>query len=263
MQFVRERGYQTVTYETGYNVTDLETVDHYLSGGARITEFESVLMSTTPLAHLVPSVANPYDLHRRRSQFLLRNLGQPDDIPSPKFVFAHLIAPHPPFVFGANGESLTPSRTYSMKDGNDFRIKGGDSEEYLTGYRDQLEYVTGRLWEAIRRILDNADQPPIIVLQSDHGPGYGTHWQLVDLTDVQERLAILNCYHIPGLPDSALYTGITPVNSFRLVLNHLFEAGFPMLPDSSFYSPVRHAYDFIDVGERLRSAGTGISTSGN
>ena len=130
-------------------------------------------------------------------------------------------------------------------------IQGGSQEEYIAGYRDQTQYVSERLWQTIRAILSNSSQPPIIVLQSDHGPGSHLHWQLISLTDVQERLSILNCYHIPNLADSMLYPGITPVNSFRVILNHLFDSGFPMMPDSSFYSPLRHPYDFQDVTSRL------------
>ena len=174
-----------------------------------------------------------------------------EDLPSPKFIFAHLVAPHPPFVFDGEGGPLTPQRPYALGDGNDFLIQGGTKEEYVDGYRDQHRYITERLWQTIGAILSNASQPPIIVLQSDHGPGSHLHWQLVNLTDVQERLAILNCYYIPDLGESLLYPGITPVNSFRVILNHLFDSELPMLPDSSFYSPLRHPYDFLDVTERL------------
>ena len=48
-------------------------------------------------------------------------------------------------------------------------------------------------------------------------------------------MVILNAYYFPNLDYQGPYQEITPVNSFRAVLNTLFGARFEILPDRSNY----------------------------
>jgi hypothetical protein len=49
------------------------------------------------------------------------------------------------------------------------------------------------------------------------------------------RNANLNAYYLPkGYKD--LYDSITPVNSFRIILNEYFGASYPLLPDITYES---------------------------
>ena len=49
-------------------------------------------------------------------------------------------------------------------------------------------------------------------------------------------MSILNAYYFPGGRYEGLYQDISPVNSFRVVLNTFFGAKLPLLPDRSFFS---------------------------
>jgi hypothetical protein len=71
--------------------------------------------------------------------------------------------------------------------------------------------------------------PPIIVLESDHGPtSYG---------GAKNRIGNLMAYYFPGKDmDSLAYPTITPVNSFRLVFNAYFGGSYPLLDDVSYFS---------------------------
>jgi hypothetical protein len=52
----------------------------------------------------------------------------------------------------------------------------------------------------------------------------------------------------PGVAQTHLYPTITPVNSFRLVLNDYFNAGLPLLPDRAYtFKNLTHLYDFTDI----------------
>jgi hypothetical protein len=77
-----------------------------------------------------------------------------------------------------------------------------------------------------------------IVLKVDEGPyaGGGETWAWDKATDIElrEKMGILNAYYLPGITDSHLYESITPVNSFRLVLDHYFGAGLGLLPDRNY-----------------------------
>ena len=54
---------------------------------------------------------------------------------------------------------------------------------------------------------------------------------------------------MPYLPGhaGAVYSTITPVNTFRLIFNAYFDANLPVLDDKSFYSEVDSMYAFTPV----------------
>jgi hypothetical protein len=59
---------------------------------------------------------------------------------------------------------------------------------------------------------------------------------------------ILNAYYFPGIGKEKLYTTITPVNSFRLLLNLYFDAQLPLLPDDSYVlEKVKGQWEFINA----------------
>jgi hypothetical protein len=83
-------------------------------------------------------------------------------------------------------------------------------------------------------------------------PGSRFHQERADRTDLVERMRILNAYHLPDEDAvDALYSGITPVNTFRLILTSFLGESLPLLPDLSCYTPSSHPLDFQDVTARL------------
>ena len=73
----------------------------------------------------------------------------------PKFVFAHIMAPHPPFVFGENGNKI-------YYDGNSMNRK--------TLFINQLKYINKRMINVLEKILyTNNGRNKIIIIQGDHG----------------------------------------------------------------------------------------------
>ena len=88
---------------------------------------------------------------------------------------------------------------------------------------------------------------PIIVIQSDEGPyppasdqsSEILNWSWSKASDVElgRKLRILNAYYLPGDLRTRPYPSITPVNTFRLILNDYFGAELPLLPDRTYVSP--------------------------
>ena len=72
-----------------------------------LNEFEYLLIETT-FARLIQDTNNlgmqnsGSELFRERTLFALDQLDKLSYIKEPKFVFVHLIVPHPPYVFGSN-----------------------------------------------------------------------------------------------------------------------------------------------------------------
>ncbi len=76
-------------------------------------------------------------------------------------------------------------------------------------------------------------------------------WKSLEDTDVRERLSILNAYFLPGEGAVELYKEITPVNTFRLILNRYFGTDLKLLEDRSYFSTCEHPYRFLDVTDEL------------
>ena len=151
-------------------------------------------------------------------------------MPGPKFVFIHLLPPHPLFVFGPDGSPTNPAPFMDAK--------GIYSQEnYYSGYRNQIKYISDQLEKAAASLLAESPNPPVIIIQGDHAP-----W----LQSGSDKFKILNAYYLPGHND-VLYPTISPVNSFRLVLDTYLGADYPLLDDTSYDSPIPYVFDFSKV----------------
>ena len=108
-------------------------------------------------------------------------------------------------------------------------------------------FISQKIQQSIEQILSRSQTPPIIILQGDHGPGSGLNWNSPEQSDLDERMSILNAYYFPDQNYQDLYSSITPVNSFRIVLNHYFGCSYEILSDRCFFSNSRHPYNFQDI----------------
>ena len=165
----------------------------------------------------------------------------------PKFVFMHLIAPHPPFIFNRDGSETLTDIPFTFFDAAEL---GLPVEEYQALYIDQLTFINTKILESVELILKNSETPPIIIIQGDHGPR-----SFADLEDFEanhcfyEGFSILNAYYFPNQDYEGLYKTITPVNSFRIVFNRYFGFSYELLPDQAFYSK----YDDYDESNEVTS----------
>lgn len=253
MAFLDQIGYTTVAFETGYSWSQIETADLYLgpSQGVRntatlgLSDFEVLFLRKTALlilydARLVlpeiltPALERPARRSYDRTEFVLQELERIARQENPHFVFAHLLVPHPPYVYGDDGEYV----------GNLYGLEGplGDEDALYThnvpGHRRSVAYINERMLELVSILLASSDPPPIIILQADHGVPFSTH---------EDRMAIFNAYFLPGEGADALYPDITPVNTFRVVFNSYFGADLPLLDDRSLFSGYEYPYDFEEV----------------
>jgi hypothetical protein len=267
-KLLKESGYQLITFDSGYMLTDINVADYYWSPEdkgitrARLNGFETLLLESTigriliDFSSVLPDsiqtlmIGSEYQNHRQKILYTLNKL---DDVPMMEgdyFVFAHILAPHPPFVFGSDGEELTPKRSFTLADGSHF---GGNRKEYINGYRNQVTFINNQIKQVITRILEKSDSPPIIIIQGDHGPGAYLTWPSVEKSNLHERFGILNAYYVPEEARDMLYPSISPVNSFLMVLNLLFEGEIQLLNDESYYSTVKKPYEFVPVTNKIVS----------
>jgi hypothetical protein len=253
---LRPLGYKFVTFSTGFDPTEHPEADVYLAARPRFSAFQRMLVDSTPLQQLWPGPNGLKDslLARERILYLLDHLPEVARDRAPTFTFAHLLCPHPPMVFGKNGEGVG-FRYIAFEFANRGKDNGRfqNPERFIEGYRNQSIFITGRIQETIDRILATSPEPPIIILQSDHGSELNLDPEDVHRTDLKERMSILNAYYFPGKRYERLYNSISPVNSFRVVLNTFHGANLELLPDRSYYSKWSEPYQFIDVTDAVRS----------
>ena len=169
--------------------------------------------------------------------------------PGPKFVLAHFLPPHHPYLFDRDGKVL---RSATLSNQFEFQKQLWEKRE---GYIDQLLFVNSRIGQVIDRLIAESATPPIILLQSDHGPNLRRGLNATEHHRV--RLSNLNAVLLPGAPPDLMPADATPVNLFRRVFNQYFDAGLPLLPDRHFVSQFGQPYRFVEVdrnGKRLEAA---------
>lgn len=252
-----QNGYQLVSFHNEYKATISSAEIYYDDSQSGIsypvTAFESILIDHSMarvLSH-VPVlnkalIEMPYETHRRYILFTFEKLQEVPALEGNYFVYAHIIAPHPPFVFNEEGEVVSHDIPFTLNDAN-YYIRDHSQRNYITGYRRQIQYINGLVLETVDAILTRSTTAPIIIIQGDHGPGAYLHWGSLENTLPPERFGILNAYYFPNQEYARLYPSISPVNSFRVLFNQFFEADYALLPDRHYYSSWSFPFDFVEV----------------
>jgi hypothetical protein len=256
-EILNQLGYKFVAFSTGFVPTDLNNADFYLSSPnlRRKNDLEALLLINSASIilieqHLIDIPISRYSTAQERISYIFKSLeNEVLLINNPKFVFVHIIAPHPPFIFDQNGP-VSPDEYYVLIDGNTF---GGPRDVYIQNYIGQLIYINNRILQAIDRILANSKVPPIIIIQGDHGPGAYLDWNSAENTCLKERFSILNAYYLPQNKPNGFYDDITSVNTFPVILNTYFNFNFKLLSDIEYFSPIKNPYDFLDVSAEVQN----------
>ena len=255
LPFLKRRGYTIVSFDTGWLWSQLYDADLYLGPSVRVSEFDTAVMEMTAAAGLFRILGGgsdiAFDLHRERIIYMLEHLADVAALEEPTFTFAHVMAPHSPFVFGPDGEPRHPPGVFEMGEGHKLLDSEEGRDEYRRLYPNQVKGINGKVLAALRDILEKSPEPPVIIVHGDHGPLSRIDWEDAEASDVRERCAILNAIYLPGGDWNGYYDTISPVNIFRFVLNRYFEANLDLLEDRSYFSPWHFPLDLVDVTDRL------------
>ncbi len=103
-----------------------------------------------------------------------------------------------------------------------------------------------------------SDSLPIIIIQGDHGTptllgGGGLNWKNITDDSITERMSIFTAYYFPNLESELIYDTITPVNTFRLVMNNYLNGHYELLEDKMYFSNYQNQLNFTDVTAMLFS----------
>jgi hypothetical protein len=243
-------GYETVAFQTGYEFSDWKNADHYIKTEGSdflspyVEPFEYLYLQNTAFRILIdanpdhmPAYLTPLGLrgseYALRIQNIFKYLPQAVGLASPKFVFVHLDIPHHPFIFLPDG-SINPDQRYYPS-----FLMPDNMKLQKQGYVNQVQYVNHMIIPILEGIIHNSTNPPIIILQGDHGLAGNN------------RLKILNSIYLPDKGDQDLYPFISPVNTFRVVFNNYFGTKLPILKDRTFFSDYDNKMDIKEITQNL------------
>jgi hypothetical protein len=232
---------------TQYNKLATKNFNLDLINPAGINAFNSIIINNSILKPLLPEslfssvVTESVDDKRRRIIYQFNTLPEIAKLPGPKFVFAHIIAPHGPNVFGKNCEFISQEELIGVSD--------------ETGYTNQVNCINNYLTKTIDEIMKNSVKPPVIIIQSDEGAPFladrlnpQNNWKTADPEMLKEKFPIFAAFYFPDGKYENLYKNITPVNEFRVILNKYFNTNLPLLPDKNYILlDPEHLYEFKDV----------------
>ncbi len=235
--FLREKGYRRIIVtEAANEMEQLRPDTEKTFNFEKSPEFLVILWRSTLLTTFNDNFVDR-DAYRRQTLAIFSALKQTSTLTeiAPKYVHAHVICPHSPFVFKEDG---TLPEFYNEK----FLSEKEEADLYL----QQHIFTEKQLRDIIPTLIGNSKTDPVIVLLSDHS----TRWLrgFTGITDFQ-REPVLDTYQnlvairLPGQGHTPLPAHFHNVNLFRYVLNELFDTDYKMLTPRFFKFAMGRVYE--------------------
>lgn len=243
VKFLKSRGYTYIHFGSGYEPTqDSKWADVRINCYPDADNYLlPLLLKTTVLSVIEPRFpyhwfySNKVEAEKKLCMFSGIEAAL-NNVRSPKFVFVHITLPHPPFLFKQDGSIYQDSFQMTID-------HWGNRQKY----KEQLIFLNHKVKPMIETILSRSTQPPIIILQGDHGPASTTDFDNPSAPGIRERMGILNAYFLPDGGGKDLYPSVTPVNSFRIIFNHYFDTKLKLESDNAYFSSWVLPYKFLDI----------------
>ena len=254
-RFLKSNGYEFIQIGAWWGPTHHNASAHenYSFG---FSEFEFWYIRKTILPTLLDLVA-PSSTYAHRMQW---ELGQCQRVPrqiekvkeikernASTFVFAHILVPHDPYVFAADGHCLS--------------FDEHEQRSERDGYVDQIRYTNSLIKDFVSTLLSGTGPKPIIIIQADEGPfperyrRNNRSWHEATADELKIKTGILNAYYFPDGDYRDLDQKITSVNTFRVLFNKYFGTRLERLPDRVFAFPdYFKIYDFFEITDVVGGA---------
>lgn len=228
----RRLGYTVVALPSPAEYVSLYGADQVVDTG-HLTLFEYTLFrGAGVIPYLLPDVQGKWFRAQHRERIVatfshLKALAA-ESAREPRLVFAHVLAPHPPFVFNADG---SPSeRTECFWELCTFELPlRADVRDAVRG---QISYLNDLVTDTVETIVRQS-RPSVLVIFSDHGMRH-------DPEDPDEMLRSLFVSYTPGRP-GMFPSDATPINILPKILNEYGKAGMTLASEESYWLPAEGA----------------------
>ena len=118
----------------------------------------------------------------------MRQVERLADTPGRKFVFAHILMPHTPYVLAENGRVVLEAEQ--------------DAKSEAELYDQQLQFTNQRMREIVAKLLEGPDdEDPIVIITADEGPYFCYEVDCIDGSPETYgvRIGVLRAYYLPDL----------------------------------------------------------------
>jgi hypothetical protein len=247
---LQDLGYRYVHVGSWYHQTaGSETADQVVRP-ANLIDLQSVLLDQSAItglsdmADILLSHA-PNGLLQRLAETTRTQLERLHDVTEqdgPKYVFAHLLVPHEPYLLLGDG-SFAP-----------------DEASFAT----QLAFANAELDKLLDRLLAGSpEEHPIVIIQADEGPypkGYEPEvedfdWETASDEDYVTKFGVLNAMYLPGPEGSApVADDISLVNTYPEVLPRYLDLDLEWSEDRVFATTDDRPYDRLDITDDVLRA---------
>jgi hypothetical protein len=188
---------------------------------------------------LLRAMGAPESLDPEYLQRTFEGLRLLDTQGKPTFVFAHMLLPHTPYVFDA-----------------DCRARMAPDKPNRQLYLDQLRCANTLVLKLVTSLLRRPGQPPVILLQGDHGSAmldFNSAPTAGQVTPAQarERFGAFGAYFLPGGGGRVFADTLTLVNVFPKILNFYFRVNLPLSRDDLYMSLERRPFEFARIDPQV------------
>ena len=120
------------------------------------------------------------------------------------------------------------------------------SSDDIDSYINYLKFTNKKIEKLVEQLLET-DEPPIIIIQSDHGSGFGLDWENPTDDMLRQKMSNFQAIYFPNVNNDLVSKATTPVNIFRILFNSYFNENYEILSDKIFWVLWNKPYDFKDI----------------
>lgn len=244
LQALGDAGYERIAINSGWSDVGPMRADRRVELG-QLTDFEIELMRGSSVGTIVGTLLPHLHSDQVRSRIAdtyasAANVAR-EDYDTPRFVFVHVPAPHPPVVFGADGTAVNGSAGESMSTDAEPPLPRNDR---ISRQLAETTWISRATTDLVDAIQGSSARPPVIAVLSDHGTDID--WDPNRPLDggIGERSSNVLAVTTPG-HSNVLPAGTTPVNVLVRILDAYGLANLPVQPDTTW--SYRKPSDILDM----------------
>lgn len=239
-KYLITKGYSIYTFEGGYfNGSQMCNIINLKYNNSSYKTEDDINMYMLSLTILQPFLERinytNIILLRQRFYNIVDHILQLNSIPANKFVVAHVMIPHPPYIFNKSGN--IPANVFKQE---------FDSKMFT----NQLFFLNIKLDKIINEIVKSSkDKEKIIIIQGDHGSrrlkkntnySFSENW-------CKEHFGNFNCIYFSNSIYKNQYNIKSNVNTFPALFNILFNDSIKMSKDDHYYSDLTFPIKLFEV----------------
>jgi hypothetical protein len=248
--YLKKRGYNYYVFDGGIFSEPLNKnpQDFYLKPDPKtsVINFQTTPDNDFLLLFINNSIVFPFadkiefissNIYRKRIKYVLRKLPILANQPDKKFVIAHIMSPHSPYIFGEKGEEVFVDENSPLR---------------KKAFLKQLKFINKQILSVINLTIKSKNtRDKIIIIQGDHGTREisPNGKFLLDEDWAQAYYGNLNAIFSSNKTKTSSWTYVSPVNTFRQIFNSEFGENFTILPDKKYYTDFNFPLIFYPLTE--------------